>query len=83
MPKEIIKDQSGPFEIKVTWSRGSWAQIATVLPEGEERHFEAILEAWKEEGNSMSHGMVATLSPESIDQLIKVLKRVKKQITEV
>jgi hypothetical protein len=72
MPKERFKDNgASQFDLVVGWDvYGEYAQIAVV--DSEDRDVVQI-------GDEVFTGLYHTLSEESIDELIKVLRKVKRK----
>lgn len=94
MPKEIIADSVGCFDVRVGWERDSCVQVATEMrepttPEGPKnlhelvRQWEAIPLPPEVESIPLSEygsrGLYATLDREGINQLIRVLRRARDQ----
>lgn len=66
MPREIVAGSPQSFNIEVVWRRGMYAQIGVRTREGET--LDAIESLW------------ADLDLEKIDNLMKVLRKVRKQL---
>lgn len=78
MPRETITTPgSGPggLDIELVWSRGLYAQLGVVTKDG------TPLKLWLETWEDDSYNSVwADLDVETVDRMLKVLRRVKRQL---
>lgn len=76
MPREIVAVGPQSFGIEVVWRRGSFAQIGIRTREGEK-----LVDIVKDASDGEDFDSLwADLDLEQIDNLMKVLRRVRKQL---
>jgi hypothetical protein len=88
MPKEVIRDVAGQFDVTVGWNRAPGeVQIATVVrpPErdGEPRTLRELVESWPEgagryhDDTELLTGLWSTLDRRQLNELIRVLRKAR------
>ena len=77
MPKEVIRDTAGMYDIAVGWSVvDEYVQLGAVFS----KNGKSAVKIVDLESDLEYTGLWSTLSEEKIDELIKVLKRVKRKV---
>lgn len=89
MPKELIRDTAGKFDVAVGWSRASTegVQVATVIHPSEQdggpRTIRELVESWPAEAGKyhedteLMTGLWSTLDRQEINDLIRILRRAR------
>jgi hypothetical protein len=76
MPKETIRDDTGTYHVEVSWLKDTWVSLATVTADGQ-----SLKERVKEfEDGETPRGLYVSLTRESINQMIRVLRRARDQV---
>jgi hypothetical protein len=87
MPKQVIRDAAGTFDVVVRWSHDSHVQVATAMrpsPGGSEgpKNLKELIASWPDEAPSPDDpngatGLHSTLDRRQINELIRTLRRAR------
>jgi hypothetical protein len=81
MPKEIVYGEG--FRVEVRWSRDSYVQLATVMPEprtsDEPQNLAELMSGWGTDTADGARGLYSTLGRTEINDLIRILRRARDQ----
>lgn len=80
MPKEVVRDRGGVFDVSVGWSReAEYVQLGAVMraPESSDapQDLKQLVNTWGDA--AVMTGLFATLGRHEINELIRVLRRAR------